>query len=69
MILIFKLWHLDDGSMNAKDREVALTHIKTSTTTKVILISFKAGSTGRSFDDFLYPFKFTGIRVKLDCVQ
>ncbi|KAF8960935.1 SNF2 family N-terminal domain-containing protein [Flammula alnicola] len=35
-----------DGSMNPKDREAALTKIKTSTTTRVILISFKAGSTG-----------------------
>ncbi|KAF7337965.1 SNF2 family DNA-dependent ATPase [Mycena venus] len=35
-----------DGSMKPVDREAALTKIKTSTHTKVILISFKAGSTG-----------------------
>jgi SNF2 family DNA or RNA helicase len=37
---------VDDGSMKPVDREAALTKIKTSETTKVILISFKAGSTG-----------------------
>ncbi|KAF7295554.1 hypothetical protein MIND_01095400 [Mycena indigotica] len=35
-----------DGSMKPVDREAALTKIKTSLSTKVILISFKAGSTG-----------------------
>ncbi|KAJ7085696.1 SNF2 family DNA-dependent ATPase [Mycena belliarum] len=35
-----------DGSMKPIEREAALTKIKTSATTKVILISFKAGSTG-----------------------
>ncbi|KAJ7286231.1 SNF2 family DNA-dependent ATPase [Mycena rebaudengoi] len=35
-----------DGSMKPVDREAALTKIKNSQTTKVILISFKAGSTG-----------------------
>ncbi|KAJ7172070.1 SNF2 family DNA-dependent ATPase [Mycena filopes] len=35
-----------DGSMKPVDREAALTKIKKSQTTKVILISFKAGSTG-----------------------
>ncbi|KAF8205756.1 P-loop containing nucleoside triphosphate hydrolase protein [Mycena galopus ATCC 62051] len=35
-----------DGSMKPVDREAALTKIKTSARTKVILISFKAGSTG-----------------------
>ncbi|KAJ7461525.1 SNF2 family DNA-dependent ATPase [Mycena latifolia] len=35
-----------DGSMKPVDREAALTKIKSSATTKVILISFKAGSTG-----------------------
>ncbi|KAH9474606.1 putative ATP-dependent helicase [Psilocybe cubensis] len=35
-----------DGSMIPKDREAALEKIKTSSTTRVILISFKAGSTG-----------------------
>jgi SNF2 family DNA or RNA helicase len=37
---------IDDGSMNPKDREASLEKIKTSKTTRVILISFKAGSTG-----------------------
>ncbi|KAF8748054.1 SNF2 family N-terminal domain [Rhizoctonia solani] len=35
-----------DGSMLPKDREVALDKIRNSSRTKVILISFKAGSTG-----------------------
>ncbi|KAJ7481191.1 SNF2 family DNA-dependent ATPase [Mycena galericulata] len=35
-----------DGSMKPADRETALTKIKSSKTTHVILISFKAGSTG-----------------------
>ncbi|KAL5639611.1 hypothetical protein ACGC1H_006279 [Rhizoctonia solani] len=35
-----------DGSMVPKDREVALDKIRNSSKTKVILISFKAGSTG-----------------------
>ncbi|CAE6486307.1 unnamed protein product [Rhizoctonia solani] len=35
-----------DGSMVPKDREVALEKIRNSSRTKVILISFKAGSTG-----------------------
>ncbi|KDR77106.1 hypothetical protein GALMADRAFT_66302 [Galerina marginata CBS 339.88] len=35
-----------DGSMNPREREVSLDKIKSSSTTKVILISFKAGSTG-----------------------
>ncbi|CAE6538065.1 unnamed protein product [Rhizoctonia solani] len=35
-----------DGSMVPKDREVALDKIRNSSRTKVILISFKAGSTG-----------------------
>ncbi|CCO36820.1 putative ATP-dependent helicase C582.10c [Rhizoctonia solani AG-1 IB] len=35
-----------DGSMLPKDREVALEKIRNSSRTKVILISFKAGSTG-----------------------
>jgi hypothetical protein len=40
---------VDDGSMKPVDREAALTKIKNSQTTKVILISFKAGSTGSVF--------------------
>jgi len=35
-----------DGSMNKVEREAALEKIKTSSTTRLILISFKAGSTG-----------------------
>ncbi|EMD37109.1 hypothetical protein CERSUDRAFT_155596 [Gelatoporia subvermispora B] len=35
-----------DGSMNKIEREQALEKIKTSSSTRVILISFKAGSTG-----------------------
>ncbi|KAG8786875.1 hypothetical protein FRC12_016137 [Ceratobasidium sp. 428] len=35
-----------DGSMIPKEREVALDKIRNSSTTKTILISFKAGSTG-----------------------
>lgn len=55
--------------MNAKDREIALANIKTSTTTRLILISFKAGSTGMSFRGFRCSFKLTtAIRAKLDCV-
>lgn len=37
----------DDGSMSKVDREASLSEIKTSDTTRCILISFKAGSTGR----------------------
>ena len=37
---------LDDGSMKPPEREAALNKIKTDPRTKVILISFKAGSTG-----------------------
>lgn len=36
----------DDGSMNKIKREESLEKIRSSTRTKVILISFKAGSTG-----------------------
>ena len=38
---------IDDGSMNPRDREASLNKIKTSASTRVILISFKAGSTGK----------------------
>lgn len=37
----------DDGSMNKVKRDEALQIIRTSKTTRVILISFKAGSTGK----------------------
>ena len=36
----------DDGSMRNDKRQEALEKIKTSVSTRVILISFKAGSTG-----------------------
>lgn len=42
----FDLRFPDDGSMTKPDREEALRKIKTSSSTRVILISFKAGSTG-----------------------
>jgi hypothetical protein len=38
---------IDDGSMTADAREYTLQRIKSSKTTRVILISFKAGSTGK----------------------
>jgi pyrroline-5-carboxylate reductase len=38
--------------MKPVDREAALAKIKTSKNTKVILISFKAGSTGSSISRF-----------------
>lgn len=37
---------IDDGSMNKVDREKALEMIKNKAYIRVILISFKAGSTG-----------------------
>jgi len=37
---------IDDGSMNSQDREKSLEAIKKDDRVKVILISFKAGSTG-----------------------
>ncbi|KAG6865601.1 hypothetical protein C0991_001025 [Blastosporella zonata] len=51
-VLIVVLWRLvltgrsDDGSMDAKAREKALEVIKKISNVRVILISFKAGSTG-----------------------
>ena len=47
------MWSLDDGSMTQKDREASLNKIRTSQSTRVILISFKAGSTGRSGDNMI----------------
>lgn len=38
---------LDDGSMRNDKRQEALETIKTSKSVRVILISFKAGSTGQ----------------------
>jgi len=40
------LW-TDDGSMTADTREYNLQRIKSSKSTRLILISFKAGSTGK----------------------
>lgn len=37
---------LDDGSMSKDQREASLEKIRTSTSTNVILISFKAGGVG-----------------------
>ena len=37
----------DDGSMKKEDREVSLEKIRNDPTVKVILISFKAGNTGK----------------------
>ena len=45
-VLISDHYNVDDGSMVPKDREASLAKIKSSSTTRVILISFKAGSTG-----------------------
>ncbi|CAK5280366.1 unnamed protein product [Mycena citricolor] len=43
---LYEAGTLDDGSMKPVDREAALEKIKKSESVKVILISFKAGSTG-----------------------
>lgn len=37
---------VDDGTMNAKQREASLEKIRESKSTRVILISFKAGGAG-----------------------
>lgn len=39
----------DDGSMSKDKREVSLEQIKNNKRIRVILISFKAGSTGKRF--------------------
>jgi hypothetical protein len=44
----FLLVATDDGSMVDAKRQVSLEKIKNDPNTKVILISFKAGSTGQS---------------------
>lgn len=44
--------------MKPVDREAALTKIKKSQNTKVILISFKAGSTGSSLSSLCFFFSF-----------
>jgi hypothetical protein len=50
---------IDDGSMTADAREYTLQRIKSSKTTRVILISFKAGSTGKQcLDCALEPFPY-----------
>ena len=38
---------VDDGSMSKDKREASLEKIRSSMSTRVILISFKAGSTGK----------------------
>lgn len=43
----------DDGSMAKDKREMSLAKIRESRSTKVILISFKAGSTGEFDLEFL----------------
>lgn len=40
--------HVDDGSMTKDKREASLEQIRSSKSTRCILISFKAGSTGTS---------------------
>lgn len=42
----FETFSVDDGSMSRADREYTLSKIKKSKSTRVVLISFKAGSTG-----------------------
>ena len=44
---------IDDGSMRKDAREAALNKIKSSSATRVILISFKAGSTGTFVTTFV----------------
>jgi SNF2 family DNA or RNA helicase len=43
---VYLILRADDGSMNTTEREFSLSKIKKSLQTHVILISFKAGSTG-----------------------
>lgn len=57
---------LDDGSMSSAVREAALAKIKSDPGVQVILISFKAGSTGQcsvrvSLHDLTYS--FTGLNL------
>lgn len=60
---------LDDGSMTSDQREKSLEKIRESKTTRVILISFKAGSTGLFFDhSILYNIYFF-LRFELDSLQ
>jgi hypothetical protein len=40
---------VDDGSMSKDKREASLEKIRNSKSTRVILISFKAGSTGKLY--------------------
>lgn len=45
-IILTRVFELDDGSMSKDKRDASLEKITNSKSTKVILISFKAGSTG-----------------------
>lgn len=53
-----KFTPLDDGSMSKDKREASLEKIRNSRTTRCILISFKAGSTGESHDSLCLPLSF-----------
>ena len=53
-----KLTPLDDGSMQKDKREASLEKIRSSKTTRCILISFKAGSTGEFYGRLRFIFKF-----------
>ena len=48
MLVLTVLRHLDDGSMPKDKREASLEKIRNSKSIRCILISFKAGSTGKS---------------------
>lgn len=59
----------DDGSMKNDKRQEALERIKTSTTVRLILISFKAGSTGKGSSRHLGSVCLTNYRSELDLLQ
>ena len=52
--------------MSAKEREVSLAKIKSSKSTRVILISFKAGSTGMSTRRSHFIFYLTSLFLGLN---
>ena len=59
----------DDGSMSREKREISLEKIKTVRSIKVILISFKAGSTGALCRrSRLSNFLIVALRLELDCM-
>ena len=67
---LFVQFAVDDGSMKPQDRDAALAKIKKSVNVKVILISFKAGSTGSSFiTDLFEVFTDPNPRSQPDGVQ